>query len=763
MTPGTSATDLTDDAGDFTPALGADADGFCCVTGEGAGLVEVDTGVADARFYRFTVTPDPGLQATLESLEFDVAGTDFFLANAPKAWRAEIDGVEVGRGSIPGPIVTSSHQFEPVSIDLRPFDLVPRSTPFEVRLYAWDAGTSTAPAAFDDVTLNFDLAPEVVDLDGDGIVNGSDNCPLDANPGQQDADGDGFGDACDAFPTNPAFSRDSDGDSLPDIHEVPIGRDPNVRDPDAAALDTDGDGSTDVIEVALGSDPRDPEDLPGIEADPEGSASIVDLDRDGTFDAFSALTHRLSVQDSARAVLEFPLSSVPPGSSIQSATLVLWANEIQGSGGSLNTMGIVADGSVEVSDATRGRVPLVTQGPIGVGRVTVNVTNWVQAAHAGAESSVGFRLERFPQPSPGGVGFVSHEGGVPQQRPRLEVSFVAPPMPQPQDEVVYAVRAEPPGYSVHRYANIGDFAARRNAVTMGLVEGFDSEGIAFDGTHWYALNAFPPGYFVSRYDSILALANNLDSTSIGSTAGFDYEGFATDGTHWYGLNKFPPGYFITRYDSVADLAFNVNPLSIGSTAGFDFEGIATDGEFWYGLNSQGNGHAVFRYASIQDLAFNVGGVFVGEQFGGADDDGFSFAPDTDGDGLLNGTDNCVDAANPDQADSDGDGPGDACDAFPDNPSYSLDFDLDGLPDALEIVIGTDPAVFDVDAASIDTDGDLVFDVVEIQDGTDPLDPLDFVPRAAVPAAGLWGTALLAAGMTLLAARHLRTRGATTQI
>ena len=36
------------------------------------------------------------------------------------------------------------------------------------------------------------------DVDGDGVENSSDNCPDDFNPGQEDGDGDGTGDACDA-------------------------------------------------------------------------------------------------------------------------------------------------------------------------------------------------------------------------------------------------------------------------------------------------------------------------------------------------------------------------------------------------------------------------------------------------------------------------------------------------------------------------------------------------------------------------------------
>ena len=40
----------------------------------------------------------------------------------------------------------------------------------------------------------------LLDTDGDGVSDLTDNCPLVPNPGQEDGDGDGIGDACDPFP-----------------------------------------------------------------------------------------------------------------------------------------------------------------------------------------------------------------------------------------------------------------------------------------------------------------------------------------------------------------------------------------------------------------------------------------------------------------------------------------------------------------------------------------------------------------------------------
>ena len=82
---------------------------------------------------------------------------------------------------------------------------------------------------------------------------------------------------------------------------------------------------------------------------------------------------------------------------------------------------------------------------------------------------------------------------------------------------------------------------------------------------------------------------------------------------------------------------------------------------------------------------------------------FQPIPDQDMDGVLDTQDNCQNASNTDQRDTDGDGVGDVCD---------IDDDNDGVTDEVETqTLGTDPL-------NVDTDGDTLSD----QDDQNPLAP-----------------------------------------
>ena len=55
------------------------------------------------------------------------------------------------------------------------------------------------------------------DVDGDGVANASDNCPMLANANQANEDGDPFGDVCDNCPPFPSMGADADNDGVGDV------------------------------------------------------------------------------------------------------------------------------------------------------------------------------------------------------------------------------------------------------------------------------------------------------------------------------------------------------------------------------------------------------------------------------------------------------------------------------------------------------------------------------------------------------------------
>lgn len=139
-----------------------------------------------------------------------------------------------------------------------------------------------------------------------------------------------------------------------------------------------------------------------------------------------------------------------------------------------------------------------------------------------------------------------------------------------------------------------------------------------------------------------------------------------------------------------------------------FKLIAKDGSNWTGDNRSFTPYyrleyPGFDYSTLTDLDHDGWASNIDPDDSNPNSYPFS---DQDEDGVYDSDDNCVMVANADQDDADTDGIGNACD--------SSDNDSDGLSDAQEYVLGTDPL-------NPDSDGDGLTDGEEFECGADPGD------------------------------------------
>jgi hypothetical protein len=113
---------------------------------------------------------------------------------------------------------------------------VTAGVPLRVRVGSFASGSGG--------TLSIRVAYASADTDADGVSDCDDNCLSVSNPGQEDSDGDGVGDACDGC--SGAGTADADGDGICDGEDDCSA----IFNPDQE--DTDGDGFGDACDTCAG-------------------------------------------------------------------------------------------------------------------------------------------------------------------------------------------------------------------------------------------------------------------------------------------------------------------------------------------------------------------------------------------------------------------------------------------------------------------------------------------------------------------------------